>query len=100
MFFRIRAQFPFWSGRRCSPAVAAAADLLAPRKALHLGRVVIVTPGVYGTDNRTTLDGMHQLSPWRARAVTTTKTNSVHTTVAAGQSGGLRWLRGELRSVF
>jgi len=33
-----------------------AEGLLAPQKALHLGRVVIVTPSVYGVGNSATLD--------------------------------------------
>src|ERR1700722_17403488 len=49
------ARFPFWSGRGYTPPVATANDLLALQRALHLDRVVIVTPSVYGTDNAATL---------------------------------------------
>jgi hypothetical protein len=61
------ARFPFWSGRGYTPPVATAGDLLALQKALHLDRVVIVTPSVHGTDNAATLDGMRQLGRKRAR---------------------------------
>ncbi len=61
--------FPFWSGRGYTPPVATADDLIALHKALHIERVVIVQPSVYGTDNRATLDGMKQLGPLRARGV-------------------------------
>src|ERR1700690_2868412 len=63
------ARFPFWSGRGYTPPVATAGDLLALQRALHLDRVVIVTPSVYRTDNRATLDGMRQLGRRRARGV-------------------------------
>jgi predicted TIM-barrel fold metal-dependent hydrolase len=36
---------------------------------LHLNRVVINQPSVYGTDNSATLDGIRQLGPQRARGV-------------------------------
>jgi predicted TIM-barrel fold metal-dependent hydrolase len=52
------AQFPFWSGRGYTPPVATATELLALQHALHMDHVVIVTPSVYGTDNRATLDAI------------------------------------------
>ncbi len=63
------AQFPFWSGRVYTPPMATADDLLALQNALHLDRVVIVTPSVYGTDNSASLDGMKKLGSQRARGV-------------------------------
>jgi len=63
------AHFPFWSGRGYTPPVATASDLLALQRALHMDRVVIVTPSVYGTDNSAMLDGMRQLGRKRARGV-------------------------------
>jgi predicted TIM-barrel fold metal-dependent hydrolase len=63
------ARFPYWAGRVYTPPPATAAELLALQHALHMDRVVIVTPSVYGTDNRATLDGMRQLGPQRARGV-------------------------------
>ncbi len=62
-------QFPFWTGRVYTPPTATADELLALQHALHMDRVVIVTPSVYGTDNAATLDGMRQLGPERARGV-------------------------------
>ena len=63
------ARFPYWSGRGYTPPPATAPELLALQHALHMDRVVIVTPSVYGTDNAATLDGMRQLGPQRARGV-------------------------------
>src|SRR5436190_106784 len=45
------AQFPFWSGRSYTPEPALPAEMAALHRAIHIARVVIVTPSVYGTDN-------------------------------------------------
>jgi predicted TIM-barrel fold metal-dependent hydrolase len=50
--------FPFFSGRVYTPEMALPEEMAALHKALHLQRVVIVTPSVYGTDNSATLYGM------------------------------------------
>ena len=47
-----------WSGRGYTPEIALPAEMTALHKALHMERVVIVTPSIYGTDNSATLDGM------------------------------------------
>ena len=46
------AQFPFFAGRIYTPEMALPEEMAALHKALHMQRVVIVTPSVYGTDNR------------------------------------------------
>ncbi len=51
-------KFPFFSGRVYTPEVALPDEMAALHKALHIQRVVIVTPSVYGTDNSATLYGM------------------------------------------
>lgn len=50
--------FPFFSGRVYTPPPALPEEQAALHKALHIQRVVIVTPSVYGTDNAATLYGM------------------------------------------
>ena len=50
--------FPLFSGRVYTPEVALPDEMAALHKALHLQRVVIVTPSVYGTDNSATLYGI------------------------------------------
>src|SRR5579864_9630691 len=51
-------KFPFFSGRVYTPEPALPGEMAALHKALHIQRVVIVTPSVYGTDNSATLYGM------------------------------------------
>jgi predicted TIM-barrel fold metal-dependent hydrolase len=52
------AKFPFFPGRVYTPEMALPEEMAALHKALHMQRVVIVTPSVYGTDNSATLYGM------------------------------------------
>jgi predicted TIM-barrel fold metal-dependent hydrolase len=52
------AKFPFFAGRVYTPEPASPEEMTALHKALHIERVVIVTPSVYGTDNSATLFGM------------------------------------------
>lgn len=61
-------RFPFTSPRAYTPEPASVEEMRALHGALHMERVVIVQPSVYGTDNSCTVDGMKQLGP-RARAV-------------------------------
>jgi len=51
-------KFPFFPGRVYTPEMALPEEMAALHKALHMQRVVIVTPSVYGTDNSATLYGM------------------------------------------
>jgi predicted TIM-barrel fold metal-dependent hydrolase len=52
------AQFPFFAGRTYTPETAVPGEMALMHAALHIERVVIVTPSVYGTDNSCTLYGM------------------------------------------
>lgn len=51
-------KFPFFAGRVYTPEMALPEEMAALHRALHMQRVVIVTPSVYGTDNAATLYGM------------------------------------------
>jgi predicted TIM-barrel fold metal-dependent hydrolase len=51
-------KFPYFAGRVYTPEPASPEEMAALHKALHIERVVIVTPSVYGTDNSATLFGM------------------------------------------
>jgi predicted TIM-barrel fold metal-dependent hydrolase len=51
-------EFPFFAGRVYTPEMALPEEMAALHRALHIRRVVIVTPSVYGTDNSATLYGM------------------------------------------
>jgi predicted TIM-barrel fold metal-dependent hydrolase len=50
--------FPFFAGRIYTPELASPEEMAALHKALHIDRVVIVTPSVYGTDNAATVFGI------------------------------------------
>ena len=51
-------KFPFFTGRVYTPEPASPEEMAALHKALHIERVVIVTPSVYGPDNSATLFGI------------------------------------------
>lgn len=61
-------RFPFAADRLYTPEPASIAEMRALHRSLHMDRVVIVQPSVYGTDNACTLDAVGQLSS-RARAI-------------------------------
>src|SRR5580765_5014216 len=61
-------RFPFAADRVYTPEPASIAEMRALHRSLHMDRVVIVQPSVYGTDNACTLDASGQLGS-RARAV-------------------------------
>jgi predicted TIM-barrel fold metal-dependent hydrolase len=52
-------QFPFAPDRTYTPEPALPLEMAAVHRALHVKRVVIVTPSVYGTDNAATIYGVH-----------------------------------------
>ena len=56
-------RFPFVPTRVYTPGPASIEELRALHRALHIARVVIVQPSVYGTDNACTLDAMRQIGP-------------------------------------
>src|SRR5436190_8380420 len=56
--FPDRAKFPFIAGRTYTPEQSLPEEMAAMHRALHVERVVIVTPSVYGTDNSATLYGL------------------------------------------
>ena len=60
--------FPYFSGRLYSPPEASIDDLRSLQSALHLDRVVVVTPSVYGIDNSCTLNAVRELGT-RARGI-------------------------------
>jgi predicted TIM-barrel fold metal-dependent hydrolase len=51
-------KFPFFAGRVYTPELASPEEMAALHTALHIERVVIVTPSVYGTDNAATIHGI------------------------------------------
>src|SRR5262245_20166791 len=59
-------QFPFVPTRGYTPEPAAIAELRSLLDTLHMDRVVVVQPSVYGTDNKCTVDAIRKLGS-RAR---------------------------------
>jgi hypothetical protein len=61
-------KFPFAEKRIYTPPQASVEQLLELQRELHLDRVVVVQPSVYGADNACTLDAVRRLGA-RARGV-------------------------------
>ncbi len=54
----IFGDFPLSAGRSYTPEFASPKEMTALHRALHIQRVVIVTPSIYGSDNSSSLQGM------------------------------------------
>ena len=87
------AAFAYWSGRGYTPPAAEPEALLALQDALHLDRVVIVTPSVYGTDNRATLEGLRRLGPKRTRGIAVIGPDAQPAELDAMHAEGVRGVR-------
>jgi predicted TIM-barrel fold metal-dependent hydrolase len=86
------ARFPFFSGRVYTPEMALPEEMSALHKALHMQRVVIVTPSVYGTDNAATLYGMKARGP-NARGVAVIDEKTPEGELDAMGKAGVRGIR-------
>ena len=86
------ARFPFFAGRTDTPEMALPEEMAALHKALHLQRVVIVTPSVYGTDNSATLYGM-QARGADARGVAVIDDQTPESALDAMGQAGVRGIR-------
>ena len=62
------AKFPFAERRVYTPPQASVEQLLELQRDLHLDRVVVVQPSVYGTDNACTVDAVRRMGV-RARGI-------------------------------
>jgi predicted TIM-barrel fold metal-dependent hydrolase len=85
-------QFPYFEGRVYTPDVAMPDEMAALHKALRIQRVVIVTPSVYGTDNRPTLLGM-QARGADARGVAVIDDKTAESDLDAMGKAGMRGIR-------
>ena len=86
------ARFPFFAGRTYTPEMALPEEMAALHKALHMQRVVIVTPSVYGTDNTATLYGM-QARGADARGVAVIDDQTSESALDAMGQAGVRGIR-------
>ena len=91
------SQFPLWAGRAYTPETALPEEMAALHRALHLDRVVIVTPSVYAADNSATIYGMkiYGMKPrgGNARGVAVIDENTRESDLDAMGAAGIRGIR-------
>jgi len=92
------ARFPFTPGRTYTPEPASVAEMRKLHRALHITRVVIVQPSVYGTDNACTLDAIGQLAP-NARGVAVIDDRTTDAALGEMDKIGIRGVRINLATV-
>ena len=85
-------RFPYFSGRVYTPESASIAEMRSLHRALHTGRVVIVQPSVYGTDNSCTLDAIKELGPG-ARGIAAVDEKISDAMLDEMHQGGIRGIR-------
>jgi predicted TIM-barrel fold metal-dependent hydrolase len=85
-------RFPMAAGRLYTPPPASVADLRRLHDRLHMERVVIVTPSVYGTNNDCTVDAIRQLRP-HARGVAVVAPETTASELDELRRGGIRGIR-------
>ena len=85
-------RFPFSPSRSYTPEPASVEEMRALHRALHLDRVVIVNPSVYGTDNSCTLDAVKQLGS-SARAIAVIDDETPEDAIDDMDRAGVRGIR-------
>ncbi|HVB58927.1 MAG TPA: amidohydrolase family protein [Candidatus Acidoferrales bacterium] len=91
-------RFPFAPTRVYTPETASIAETRALHKALHISRIVVVQPTVYGTDNSCTIDAIKQLSP-NSRGAVMVDDNITDAALADMDHAGIRAIRINLETV-
>jgi predicted TIM-barrel fold metal-dependent hydrolase len=91
------ARFPFVATRVYTPEPASLAELQALHRALHVERVVVVHPSVYGTDNSCSLDAIRQLGS-RARGVALIDDKTTDAQLVEMHQAGMRGVRVNLET--
>jgi predicted TIM-barrel fold metal-dependent hydrolase len=85
-------QFPWTADRVYTPEPASIDEMRRLHRTLHMDRVVIVQPSVYGTDNACTIDAVRRLGP-RARAVAVIDDKTTAAALDAMHAAGVRGIR-------
>jgi predicted TIM-barrel fold metal-dependent hydrolase len=85
-------KFPYWPSRTYTPETAPPKEMAALHRALHIERVVIVTPSVYGPANSATLYGMKARGA-TARGVAVIDERTSERALAAMAQAGMRGIR-------
>ena len=91
------AAFPFAERRVYTPPQASVEQLLELQRDLHLDRVVVVQPSVYGADNACTLDAVRRMDA-RARGIAVIDKATSRKALEAMASAGIRGVRLNLES--
>jgi predicted TIM-barrel fold metal-dependent hydrolase len=86
------ARYTLFPGRTYTPEPASVAEMRTLHRALHMDRVVIVQPSIYGTDNSCTLDAMRVLGG-RARGVAVIDDETTDAQLDAMNGAGIRGIR-------
>jgi predicted TIM-barrel fold metal-dependent hydrolase len=86
------ARFPFSPSRGYTPQPALPEAMRRMMETLGMERVVIVTPSVYGTDNRATLHGIREIGQG-ARGVAVIDDQTSESELDAMHRGGVRGIR-------
>src|ERR1700736_1487079 len=86
------AKFPFFAGRVYTPEPASPEEMAALHQALHIERVVIVTPSIYGPDNSATLFGIKARGA-TARGVAVIDDKTAESDLDAMNQAGIRGIR-------
>jgi predicted TIM-barrel fold metal-dependent hydrolase len=85
-------KFFYWPNRAYTPEPAVPREMAALHRRLHIERVVIVTPSVYGPDNSATIDGMKARGP-NARGVAVIDELTSDRSLEAMARAGIRGIR-------
>lgn len=85
-------RFPFFAGRSYTPQPALPEDMKRLHSALHVERVIIVTPSVYGTDNSATLYGIKAIGK-TARGIAVIDDKTPDRDLDEMHKGGVRGIR-------
>ncbi len=88
----IFGKYPLFEGRSYTPEFALPNEMSALHRALHMERVVIVTPSIYGTDNTSTLAGMKARGK-RARGVAVIDDRTTEPELDRMHGAGMRGIR-------
>jgi predicted TIM-barrel fold metal-dependent hydrolase len=86
------------AGRTYTPELASVPEIESLHKALHVDRVVIVQPTLYGTDNACTIDAVRQLGE-RARGVAVIEDRTTEAELDEMDSAGIRGIRINLETL-
>jgi len=86
-------KFPYVEKRTYTPPSGPLEELEALHKSMHIDRVVVVQPSVYGADNSATLDAIRRMGPARARGVAVIDKSTTATALDEMHGIGVRGVR-------